>query len=270
MSLSVPWAVHCERDCAGQMTATQPTWAADERATARAPRPKPGPAAVLEQMKQVADERMAGRCVAASRSTVDDRVVTDLITHLESHLGEITGGSQGDESTPDRVQVVWFEPNSPFEGATTIATLGLSRYHLDQPSGTGLHQELLMHLRVADPPGNAAAVLFYVAAELISRGAGLLRGEVIGPRGSLFGRGNASALYAAAPVYLPDEFAVYEEPTRSIVLTWLVPITDGEADFVRAHGWAAFEAALFAVNPDLTDPDRHPVTDSRRASSRPG
>ena len=34
---------------AGQMRATRPAWAADVRATARAPRPKPGRAAVLGQ-----------------------------------------------------------------------------------------------------------------------------------------------------------------------------------------------------------------------------
>ncbi|WP_165945260.1 transposase [Micromonospora sp. KC723] len=42
-----PWSD--ARDCAGQMRATRPAWAAEMRATARAPRPKPGRATVAGQ-----------------------------------------------------------------------------------------------------------------------------------------------------------------------------------------------------------------------------
>ena len=116
-----------------------------------------------------------------------------------------------------------------------------------------------MHFPTADRPPNAAAVLFQVAGGLIRRGAGLLRGEVVGPRGRVFGRGNLTALYSTAPNYLPDAFAVCEDGKRSIVLTWLVPIADSEAAFVRSRGWRAFEDALVAQNPDLTDFDRLPI-----------
>jgi hypothetical protein len=37
----------------GQMRATQPTWAADVRATARAPRPKPGRAGLIEPAREL-------------------------------------------------------------------------------------------------------------------------------------------------------------------------------------------------------------------------
>ena len=188
--------------------------------------------------------------------------VANLIAHLEAYLGEMRGGTPGDESTPDRVQVATFAPDSPFEGATTLVTLGLSQYHLDQPSGAGIHQELLMHFRTQNEPGNAAGVLFQVAAELIARGTGLTRGEVIGPRGRLFGSGDTTALLAAAPGYLPDDFAICRESTRTIALVWLVPITTIEAHFVRAHGWRAFEDALVAADPDLADIGRPSVIDA--------
>jgi hypothetical protein len=60
-----------------------------------------------------------------------------------------------------------------------------------------------MHLPMAGQPGNAAGILFQVAAALIASGRALLRGEVIGPRGPLFGSGPMIALYAIAPGYLP-------------------------------------------------------------------
>jgi hypothetical protein len=115
--------------------------------------------------------------------------VTELIAHLESYLGPIAAGTAGDESTPAGVQVVRFGAHCPHPGVTTIATLGLSRHHLAQPSGKGVHQELLMHLPTAGQPGDAAGLLFQVAAEMIAHGCGLLRGEVIGPRGPLFDSG---------------------------------------------------------------------------------
>jgi hypothetical protein len=86
-------------------------------------------------------------------------IVEGLIAHLESYLGEMLGGTRGDECTPDRVQVATFGPNAPFEGATILVTLGLSHHHLDQASGTGIHQELLMHFRTQRQPTNAAGIL---------------------------------------------------------------------------------------------------------------
>ena len=62
-----------------------------------------------------------------------------------------------------------------------------------------------------------------------------------------------TALYAAVPIYLVDEFSVYETAAGAVVLTWLVPITDDEATYIHAHGWRAFEDALVAEDPDLTD-----------------
>lgn len=69
-----------------------------------------------------------------------------LIEHLESFLGLITGGSRGDDATPEGVQVAWFGPDVPFGGVTTLVTVGLSRRHLGLPNGWALHQELVMHV----------------------------------------------------------------------------------------------------------------------------
>jgi hypothetical protein len=179
--------------------------------------------------------------------------VADLVEHLESFLGPINRGARGDRSTPAGVQVVWFADDAPFLGVTTIVTLGLSHHRLFQPGGNDLRQELMLHLPTADQPANAVGVLFQLAGELIDGHRGLLRGELVGPRGRLFAGAEMTALYATAPVYLPDEFAVCDSPTGPIVLTWLVPITDAEAHYLDTHGWPALEAAFQAENPDLTD-----------------
>lgn len=116
-----------------------------------------------------------------------------------------------------------------------------------------------MHLPANDQPSNAAGLLFQVASELIASGRGLLRGQVIGPRGPLFDSSPTTALYAAPPVYLPDGFAECDTGTTTIVMTWLVPITDAEARYVRDRGWSAFEDVLVAEDPDLVDLSRSPV-----------
>lgn len=182
--------------------------------------------------------------------------MANLIDHLESFLGDMSGGSGGDDSTPPGVQVAWF-PNAPVEG-TTLVTTGLSNHHLTQ-GDRGLHQELLMHVPTARHPPTAAGVLFQVADILLTRGHGLLKGEVLGPYGRLFDEGEMTALIAFGPVYLPDEFAVCETPGMSIVLTWLVPITTGEARLVETRGWSALEAAFVAEDPDLANPLRREV-----------
>jgi hypothetical protein len=185
--------------------------------------------------------------------------MTNLIAHLESFLGEICGGNNGDATTPPGVQVAWFGPDVPFRGATTLTTLGLSRQHLS--GGSGPHQELLLHLRTEPLPENAAGVLFQLAGEMIRKGWALDRCDVIGPRGPLFDGSAMSALYATLPLYMPEEFEVCEEPDRVISMIQLVPITAGEAAFGRARGGQAFEERLVAQDADLTDVDRASVVE---------
>lgn len=63
------------------------------------------------------------------------------------------------------------------------------------------------------------------------------------------------ALYAAIPVYLPNDFGQFDD----VVITWLVPVSRSEAEFVAARGWPAFEERMIDVDPDLTDVDRIPI-----------
>jgi hypothetical protein len=45
-----------------------------------------------------------------------------------------------------------------------------------------------------------------------------------------------------------------------VIMTWLVPITTGEAAAIRRDGWASMEQVFAAQNPDLADPGRPQVT----------
>ncbi|WP_446219988.1 suppressor of fused domain protein [Micromonospora sp. IBHARD004] len=182
-----------------------------------------------------------------------------LIEHLESFLGLIAGGSRGDDTTPAGVQVAWFGPDVPFGGVTTLVTVGLSRRHLNLPIDGAVHQELVMHVPTDDYPARAAGLLFQVAGEMVRRRAGLPHGQVIGPRGPLYPGSQTTAMVAISPRYLPESFAVCHTETAPVVLTWLVPITTGEAEVIQKSGWGTLEQAFDAQDPDLADPGRAEV-----------
>jgi hypothetical protein len=116
-----------------------------------------------------------------------------------------------------------------------------------------------MHLPNAGELTNTAGVLLQVADELIQRGRGLARGEVIGPRGQLFADTEMTGLIAVEPAYLPDSFATCETPAAPVVMTWLVPLTEEEARFALGHGWPALEAIFIEQDPDVANPGRASV-----------
>ncbi|MFG3301482.1 suppressor of fused domain protein [Micromonospora chersina] len=112
-------------------------------------------------------------------------------------------------------------------------TVGLSRRHLGLPNGGALHQGLVMHVPTDGYPARAAGLLFQVAGEMVRRGVGLQHGQVIGPRGARFPDSQTTAMVAISPRYMPESFAVCHTESAPVVLTWLVPITTGEAEVVQ-------------------------------------
>jgi hypothetical protein len=45
-----------------------------------------------------------------------------------------------------------------------------------------------------------------------------------------------------------------------VVMTWLIPITDAKASYVRLQGWPTFEETLAAEDSNLADLSRRTVT----------
>ena len=48
---------------------------------------------------------------------------------------------------------------------------------------------------------------------------------------------------------------------RAAAVVWLVPIHSSEHEFVRRHGWSAFEELLQERDPDLFDPLRPSIVE---------
>jgi hypothetical protein len=181
----------------------------------------------------------------------------DLIEHLESHLGPIQVGWKDSDGTVWPFHVLRFS-GGPLANAVTYSTLGLSDTPLPSPvSPKQVRHELLFMARPAFGDRNIPALLHQVGTEALGRGRPYLRGDVIGPRGTLMPGTAMEALYVSLPVYLPDSFATYRSPAGvACVLAWLVPITRDEAAFVKTGGWDAFEDQLVRVDPDLLNLSR--------------
>lgn len=95
---------------------------------------------------------------------------------------------------------------------------------------------------------------------MVRRRSALRHAQVIGPRGPLFPDSQMTAMVAISPLYLPEGFAVvHVDDSVPVVLTWLVPITSGEADVISSAGWKALEQVFVAQDPDLSDPGRPEV-----------
>jgi hypothetical protein len=183
---------------------------------------------------------------------VDERIVLE---HLEAHLGQM---SVGWERNADGIRlpfrVLRFNA-APDPGAVTFSTLGLSTEELRSPrDGRVIRQEFLMTCLADQADYNIPAILQQVALERIRTKEAILRGEVLGPRGSLFPIGGMSALYAAIPVYFPQDIqTVTVAIGQQAVFVWLMPIHATEAAYVETHGWRAFEELLEREDPDLRD-----------------
>lgn len=184
-----------------------------------------------------------------------------LVEHFERTLGLITAGWSVD---PDGVempfQIVRFTGGSDAD-SVGYSTLGLSRRVLPSPtSHLHIRHELLMLAPKALKPDHVASILLQVGEMLIGTERALLRGDVIGPAGALVPGSELTALYVTMPMYFPEEFATYSDDDGAVVIAWLVPITDSEADYVSSHGWDAFEDKLVEQDPDVVDFHRPPMT----------
>jgi len=181
--------------------------------------------------------------------------MADLTRHLETYLGPIEAGWSKDyDARPMPFQVVRFAEKKDL-GAMVYCTLGLSASALPSPTSSMLIRHELIML---EPPGAQLGIpntLQQLGLEAMKAQQAFLRGDVIGPRGTLWPQSAMEALYVSVPVYFPEAFA----SCGAVVLAWLFPITASEANYVRDRGFRAFEALLLEHDPNLVDIHRPSV-----------
>jgi hypothetical protein len=183
-----------------------------------------------------------------------------ILDHFERHLGLLTGGwkatnLQSDES---EIRVIRF-PRTPYLGATTFATVGLSDHVVTLSGGRTVRQELLFATRDEHPTVQVASFLLTFASFIKSNSLVLLRGDVVGPSAPLIPGVAANAVYASVPVIFPPGIETYRGTSPATVVVWLIPLMKSEAEFIRGSGWSRFEDLMEEKDPDLLDMNRSPV-----------
>ena len=168
-----------------------------------------------------------------------------FICHIERHFGPIQHGwSESPDGEKMPFQIVACKCGT-IEGATAFLTLGLCRHDLpSKVSAKVIRHELVMTIQSQDDQG-VPSILQQMGLEALNRGYAYLRGEVVGPRGTLFEGSTLTAVYVTRPPFFPDESAVYlDEGGRNRIIVGLLPITSNEAAVVRERGWKEFEASI--------------------------
>lgn len=123
-----------------------------------------------------------------------------------------------------------------------------------------MYQELVMTVHAAQAPARLPQVLQFVGAEQIAGHAPILRGQTIALPGSIAAGCGLSSLYAAIPGYFDPDFDVATlDDGRDVVISWMVPISEVERQYVQENGWKAFEQKLTERDPDLLDIFREPL-----------
>ncbi len=182
-----------------------------------------------------------------------------VITHLEKHLGPIVDGWRHDAE--GRALPFFVTRFRGFELGTVYSTIGLSNVEL---TSAWRRRQICHELVMIEPFEREVGIpdlLQSLSLEAISKGRCYSQGEVIGPRGPLWPGSTLSALFVESPLVFPETFDNVQTNTiGTVIFAWLLPITDGEAEFVRRAGWRAFSDALSTEQPDVVDLQRPSIS----------
>jgi hypothetical protein len=183
-----------------------------------------------------------------------DGVIEQAITqHLKRYLGDAASVSHSIFGAVDVLRFV----DRPSPGAVTYATHGLSRRVLKQESGD-VRQELLMTGEASWQSGDVATALTYVAGQIALAGRPLLYGDAL-PLGLPVGRKRIPAILAIDPRYFDEGLHVFAGSDPPTAISWLVPITEEEFNYVMARGHEPFLKLVAAQQPDLLKLGRRSV-----------
>lgn len=185
-----------------------------------------------------------------------------IIDHLENFLGEIAQGwrDEGAAKGERKLTAARFA-DTPFEGRSTYATIGLSDHSLYLANGREMRQELIFAAHDDFPADAVASFLLSFAGFVLSKHWAVARGDVIGPGAPLIPGFAANAVYVCSPDIFPPGLEVFRVGSSSAAVAWIVPLVGDESAYAKKVGRDRFEALLKLANPDLFDLNRRAVAE---------
>jgi hypothetical protein len=161
-----------------------------------------------------------------------------IVNHLEYYIGGLITSAIFIDDRKFNVSISLYE-NLPFEGVTTLSTLGLNHY----PTGK-YHHELIM---VCNNNFNLSYIASYLTSfseYLIDNNKSILKGEVFDFDFTISEETKMSSLFFTIPFYFDEDIQLLEYNNRTIIFPLLIPVYREESDFVKLHGYSVFESFL--------------------------
>lgn len=187
-----------------------------------------------------------------------NKMKNGLITHIEQYLGEISQGWRLDESTCDGVQVVAFEDRL-FDGIDIYTTQGLSNNTLSLTETKDVKIEYIAIMKSEYGVKNILELMHWMCSSTLLSRKAVSRGDAFEAPKALKSIVNFDAVYFTLPNILDPRFYDFADSSPNTVFVWAIPIYQSELEYIRKHGWEAFEDTLEEEDPSLWDDQRNPV-----------
>jgi hypothetical protein len=187
-----------------------------------------------------------------------------VIQHIESYLGKVEEGWKPGGSNPEggHISLVRYALR-PDEEWVVLGSFGLSRLPLSQPTGHELRQEVLAVWPEEEMTDSLLSHLYSVSQTIAVTGESLGRGALLpipdAPALASGGQEPYVAWYACVPYFLPQSGVLCEAVDPPLLLTWLIPVYENEAEFITAEGVEAFEDKVLASREALFSWPRPPL-----------
>lgn len=172
-----------------------------------------------------------------------------IIDHIKTYLGAAQEGWKPGGSNPEggHISLVRYSLE-PEYGWVVLGTFGLSRLPLTQSNDAELRQEVLICWPEDEMTDSLLSHIYSIAQTIAVTGTSLGRGELLPiPKHPPLYSGRDEpfvAWYASVPYFLPSEGVLCEAVEPPMLLTWLMPVYENEAEFIVANGVEAFEEKI--------------------------
>lgn len=175
-----------------------------------------------------------------------------IIRHLLTYLGQPQeewrpGGSNAEGGN---ITLVRYELQPEFDWAV-LGSFGLSGLPLAQAGDQEIRQEILVCWPEEEMTDSLIAHVYSVAQMMAVTGDSLGRGAILPiPDEPLLDSGSDEpyvAWFASAPYFLPEAGALCEEVDPPLLIVWLLPLYQSEADFAVMAGPEAFEQRILSA-----------------------
>lgn len=179
-----------------------------------------------------------------------------VIRHIETFLGKVEEGWKPGGSNPEGGHISLARYGlQPEHDWVVLGSFGLSRLPLAQQNGAELRQELLVCWPGEEMSDSLLSHIYSMAQTMAVTGESLGRGALVPiPDEPALASGRDEpyvAWYATVPYFLPQAGVLCEAVEPPLLLTWMLPVYENEAEFVAANGAEAFEDVLLASRETL-------------------